>query len=373
MSKEDALKFARQITQKFNEETETFRECVSSWRLYRRRMISCEMLSLKLHVLFKGHGELIEGMHKFFPDDHKCLCVGSGTSLPQPLEPLSESDGGVEAVNRKNGVSMNLPPPQLPLLEPLSDGCVSRRKGVRKTKKYDLSRLDKEKEECFNYLDRVNKRLKNNEKFKEFLDKVLEQRHDKEIDGLDRELRIMFQDMPELHIEFTRFFVSKEEEEESMMTQRPPSPHRNSKKRKIRKNPYQKILFDCEDEMFEADMTFHLLQSTKESVERYLKYKRGIETEQDRVEEEEFFQNSHKRQIRNLYLEGLGEKMLNKLLNRHPTVAGEDILGRLEQKIGQFKVRRDKQNEFWKESFKINHEKAINFNPSEKKEEKMKI
>ncbi|KAJ0244664.1 Paired amphipathic helix protein Sin3-like 1 [Hirschfeldia incana] len=126
----------------------------------------------------------------------------------------------------------------------------------------------------------------------------------------------------------------------------------------MRKNPYEEVLFRCEDDRFELDMLLESVSSAARSAENLL----NVITEKkitfsDSFRIEDHFTALNLRCIERLY----GEHGLDviDILHKNPTTALPVILTRLKQKQDEWKKCRDDFDRIWAKVYAKNHYKSL--------------
>lgn len=121
------------------------------------------------------------------------------------------------------------------------------------------------RQSSLDYVQRVKRTFEDKDKFKQFLDMLIDFQLHKNLDRMQTQASVMFKEHPELEIEIGGFLAQAIEKRS--LTMQAFDNLRTDVERKrflIRKaNKYEKVLFDCEDDMVHADVLLENSRMTK--------------------------------------------------------------------------------------------------------------
>ncbi|KAL2496160.1 paired amphipathic helix protein Sin3-like 2 [Forsythia ovata] len=233
----------------------------------------------------------------------------------------------------------------------------------------------KETEACIEFVNRVAKILDDDYKYKSFLDAVNGLGEGKDLDRVRNEVYLIFKDHPELEIEFSWFLadfyeVSGDEVDTNFNFF---SRNRRAEGGEVRqKNRYEKILFDCEDQMYESDMMYHSMESTMRALDKIVEElktdrmgKKLKRNEKVTVYIEEYLSVLNLKCLKDLF----GDRNVSNMRgNQIDANVIPTIMLDLNKKYMELVKHREKAKIKWARTFKENHEKAYNHATSVKKE-----
>ncbi|KAL2496157.1 paired amphipathic helix protein Sin3-like 2 [Forsythia ovata] len=294
---------------------------------------------IEVNILFNGHTDLISLFQNFVPKnlrdrDTAALCVS--TMLGKSPDRCRGDDGPIHKVGE--------------------DGR-------------------KETKACIEFVNRVAKTLDDNYKYKSFLDAVNGLGEGKDIDQVHNEVYLIFKDHPELEIEFSWFLADFYEAsgDEVDTNFNFFSRSRRAEGGEVRKkNRYEKILFDCEDQMYEFDMMYHSVESTMRAVDKIVeelktdrKGKKLKRNEKVTIYIEEYLSVLNLKCLKDLFGEHFVSNMRGNPIDANVIAT---IMLDLNKKYIELEKYRERAKIKWARTFKENHEKAYNHSTSVKKE-----
>ncbi|PSS16263.1 Paired amphipathic helix protein Sin3-like [Actinidia chinensis var. chinensis] len=206
-----------------------------------------------------------------------------------------------------------------------------------------------------------------------------------EIDGVYKEVSRLFKDEPGLSIEFSKFSSAgyqtvprgTEEDGSDLMNKIGQKPFFRTKV----VNPYEKVMFKCEDDQFEVDMILERLGQVERHSEELFDYynKNRNEFKNSISIVDKYLTILDFRCIKKLYGDS-GDDMVE-VFRRDPIRVGKEIiLPRVEQKIKEAVELRSEKAEIWRKVCSENHQKAADHrsfnmeqNPKKRKMETFKI
>ncbi|GFZ06540.1 hypothetical protein Acr_18g0007100 [Actinidia rufa] len=172
-----------------------------------------------------------------------------------------------------------------------------------------------------------------------------------EIDGVYKEVSRLFKDEPGLSIEFSKFASDGTKAV----------------------NPYEKVMFKCEDDQFEVDMILERLRQVERHSEELFAYynkKNRNEFKNSISIVDKYLTILDFRCIKKLYGDS-GDDMVE-VFRRDPIRVGKEIiLPRVEQKIKEAIELRSEKAEIWRKVCSENHQKAADHRSSVPKKRKM--
>ncbi|KAL2476269.1 Uncharacterized protein Adt_37005 [Abeliophyllum distichum] len=224
----------------------------------------------------------------------------------------------------------------------------------------------KETEACIEFVNRVAKTLEDDYKYKSFLDAVNGLGESKDIDRVRNKVYHIFKDHPELEIEFSWFLADLYEVSGDEVDGNFNFFSRNGRADggKVRqKNRYEKILFDCEDQMYEFDMIYHSVESAMRAVDKIAE---ELKTDQKlTVNIEKYLSVLNLKCLKDLFGDHYVSNMRGNPIDANVVAT---IVLNLNKKYMELEKYRERTKIKWARTFKENHEKAYNYATSVKKE-----
>lgn len=215
------------------------------------------------------------------------------------------------------------------------------------------------------FINKVRNTLQNDQKFKVFVDAL---NHFDEPDDIEKAVSVLFKNYPELEIELSKFLAdiveSKSGNKDADFTSFfAKSFIHGGEIRK--KNPYEKIMFECEDEMYEHDMKLHSVESAKNAALE-LENQVSMENPNEGINIEERFSALNLRHFKVFY----GDKypLVKKMLKKKPEVASGLLVRDMEEEHKKCLDLYKESKSRWAKTFKDNHEKALNHQPMSRRE-----
>ncbi|XP_031119841.1 paired amphipathic helix protein Sin3-like 1 [Ipomoea triloba] len=223
--------------------------------------------------------------------DHPDLLAGFNYFLPENLKlPLPTAADAVEIPTTSD------PQPQLPL---------KRRREVQN--------------DAVEFVNKIRKFSKDDQIYASFLRAITDFEVHGDILQVDKQISDLFKQNPDLYINFTWFTADD-----------------NCRSHRVRVSESARkltTLEECEDQLYESDMLFHSLESTKKATEKLLQKENGNgDNNGGIINLQDYFSAMNLRCIERMYGEDYVDQIME-LLQTHPTAAATILLRRLNQKL----------------------------------------
>nr|GME17667.1 paired amphipathic helix protein Sin3-like 2 isoform X2 [Ipomoea batatas] len=279
----------------------------------------------KVSELLRDHPDLLAGFNYFLPENLKLSLPTAAdaveiptTSDPQPQPQLS--------VKRRREVQNDAveipttsdPQPQLPL---------KRRREVQN--------------DAVEFVNKIRKFSKDDQIYASFLRAITDFESHGEILRVDKQISDLFNQNPDLYINFTWFTADD-----------------NCRSHRVRVSESARkltTLEECEDQLYESDMLFHSLESTKKATEKLLQKENGNgDNDGGIINLQDYFSAMNLRCIERMYGEDYVDQIME-LLQTYPTAAATILLRRLNQKLQDAGELRERIREKCKQTMRREH------------------
>nr|GMC53491.1 paired amphipathic helix protein Sin3-like 2 isoform X1 [Ipomoea batatas] len=279
----------------------------------------------KVSELLRDHPDLLAGFNYFLPENLKRRreVQNDAVEIPTTSDPQPQPQLSVKRRREVQNDAVEIPTtsdpqPQLPL---------KRRREVQN--------------DAVEFVNKIRKFSKDDQIYASFLRAITDFEVHGDILQVDKQISDLFNQNPDLYINFTWFTADD-----------------NCRSHRVRVSESARkltTLEECEDQLYESDMLFHSLESTKKATEKLLQKENwngdnngGIINLQD------YFSAMNLRCIERMYGEDYVDQIME-LLQTYPTAAATILLRRLNQKLQDAGELRERIREKCKQTMRREH------------------
>nr|GMC51789.1 paired amphipathic helix protein Sin3-like 2 isoform X1 [Ipomoea batatas] len=299
----------------------------------------------KVSELLRDHPDLLAGFNYFLPENLK-LPLPTAVEIPTTSEPQLPLKRRREVQNDAVEIPTTSDPQPQPQLS------VKRRREVQNDAveipttsdpqpQLPLKRRREVQNDAVEFVNKIRKFSKDDQIYASFLRAITDFEVHRDILQVDKQISDLFNQNPDLYINFTWFTADD-----------------NCRSHRVRVSESARkltTLEECEDQLYESDMLFHSLESTKKATEKLLQKENGNgDNDGGIINLQDYFSAMNLRCIERMYGEDYVDQIME-LLQTYPTAAATILLRRLNQKLQDAGELRERIREKCKQTMRREH------------------